>query len=70
MRTIGKEDTSMVKSCRHDNIPHAKWKFVKTFPKHFHNGSEENVIESNISDNPEKAIREFLKFVRIYLHVV
>ena len=52
---------------RHDNIPHAKWKFVKTSPKHFHNGSEENVIESYISDNPEEAIREFLTFIRITL---
>ena len=49
---------------RHDNIPHVKWRYVKTFPKHFHNGSEENVVESNISDEPEKAIREFLDFVR------
>ena len=49
---------------RHDNIPHARWKYVKTFPKHFHNVSEESVVESNISDKPEKAIREFLDFVR------
>ncbi len=26
---------------RHDNAPHERWKHVKTFPKHFHNGSEE-----------------------------
>lgn len=38
-------------------------KYVETFPKHFHNGSEENVVESNISDEQE-AIREFLTFVR------
>lgn len=49
---------------RHDNAPHEKWKHVKTFPKHFHNGSEESVVESNINDNPEEAIREFLVFVR------
>ena len=35
---------------RHDNIPHAKWKYVKTFSKHFHNGSEEKVVESKISN--------------------
>jgi len=45
-------------------ITHERWKYVKTFPKHFHNGSEENVVESNISDTPEEAIREFLTFVR------
>ncbi|MGC8972267.1 MAG: toxin-antitoxin system TumE family protein [bacterium] len=49
---------------RHDNAPHKNWEKVKTFPKHFHNGTEENVIESYISDNPEEAIREFLDFIR------
>lgn len=49
---------------RHDNIPHKKWEFVKTFPKHFHCGSEKEVTESSISDNPEEAIREILTFAR------
>ncbi|MFZ2070634.1 MAG: DUF6516 family protein [Halobacteriota archaeon] len=49
---------------RHDNIPHKRWKSVKTFPKHFHNGSEGNVCESLISDEPTNAIREFLTFAR------
>ncbi|RLI75939.1 hypothetical protein DRP05_13820 [Archaeoglobales archaeon] len=49
---------------RHDNAPHERWKYVKTFPKHFHDGSEENVVESDISDEPEEAVREFLSFVR------
>ena len=49
---------------RHDNIPHAKWRHVKTFPKHFHDGREENVVESYTSDKPEEAIREFLTFIR------
>ena len=49
---------------RHDNIPHKRWKSVKTFPKHFHNGSEGNVCESVISDEPANAIREFLTFAR------
>jgi hypothetical protein len=49
---------------RHDNAPHRNWEKVKTFPKHFHNGTEENVIESHISDNPESAVREFLDFIR------
>lgn len=47
---------------RHDNIPHKKWEFVKTFPKHFHCGSEKEVTESSISDNSEEAIREILTF--------
>jgi hypothetical protein len=49
---------------RHDNIPHKKWEFVKTFPKHFHCGSEKEVTESSISDNSEEAIREILTFGR------
>lgn len=48
---------------RHDNAPHILWKNIPTFPKHFHNGSENNVISSHISDNPELAVREFLNFV-------
>ena len=49
---------------RHDNAPHKNWINIKTFPKHFHNGSEENVTESTISNNSEKGLREFLEFVR------
>lgn len=49
---------------RHDNAPHERWRHVRTFPKHFHNGKEENVVESNISDEPEEAIKEFLSFIR------
>ncbi len=49
---------------RHDNAPHRRWRHVPTFPKHFHDGSEENVVESHISDRPEEALREFLTFVR------
>lgn len=48
---------------RHDNAPHVKWKTISTFPKHFHNGSENTVVASHISDNPEIAIKEFLNFV-------
>ncbi len=49
---------------RHDNAPHKKWQYVATFPKHFHDGSEDNVVASHISDVPEDAIRDFLTFVR------
>jgi hypothetical protein len=49
---------------RHDNAPHTRWRDVATFPKHFHNGSENNVEESHISSQPDDAIREFLTFVR------
>lgn len=58
-RLIGKSDLY-----RHDNAPHNRWRHVATFPKHFHDGNENNVVESSISDDPEKAVREFLTFVR------
>lgn len=48
---------------RHDNAPHQRWKDLSTFPKHFHNGSEEVVVLSHISDDPESALRDFLSFV-------
>jgi hypothetical protein len=49
---------------RHDNAPHKSWQFVATFPKHFHDGSEDIVSESRISNAPDEALREFLSFVR------
>lgn len=49
---------------RHDNAPHGRWQYVATFPKHFHNGSETNVVASTINDTPAEALREFLIFVR------
>jgi len=58
-RLIGKGDLY-----RHDNAPHNRWRYVATFPKHFHDGSDGNVVKSSINDDPEKAVREFLIFVR------
>ena len=49
---------------RHDNAPHKMWESIRTFPKHFHNGDEDKVKESYISEKPEQAIRDFLDFVR------
>lgn len=47
---------------RHDNAPHQKWGNLVTFPKHFHNGSEELVVPSYISETPDLALRELLVF--------
>ena len=51
---------------RHDNAPHAKWRELKTYPKHFHKGSEKDTdcIESYLPDKPESAMSIFLDFVR------
>lgn len=47
---------------RHDNIPHLQWRIVGTSPKHFHSGAQQTVTESDISEHPEKGIRQFLQF--------
>lgn len=49
---------------RHDNTPHLKWKDISTYPKHYHEKTEDNVKESYINDNPEFALREILNFAR------
>ncbi len=47
---------------RYDNAPdHPE---IATFPKHFHDGNEQVVVESNLSDDPYAALRQFLGFVR------
>ncbi len=46
------------------NAPHKAWKRVKTFPRHFHEGYETNVVESKISSMPKEAIREFFEFIK------
>jgi len=49
---------------RHDNAPHRRWQSVRTFPRHFHDGGEGNVVESHLGESPEEALRKFLSFVR------
>jgi len=41
-----------------------KQKKLRTYPKHFHKGAQENVTESDLSDNPKEAIRAILEFAR------
>ncbi|KHE93762.1 MAG: DUF6516 family protein [Candidatus Scalindua rubra] len=49
---------------RYNNLPDKEAKKLKTYPHHFHNKSEENIVESNLSDNPEEAVRDLLEFAR------
>jgi len=35
-----------------------------TFPRHFHDGSDDVVVESHLSDDPVEAVRSFLIFIR------
>jgi hypothetical protein len=62
-RTLG--DAKFV--YRHDNAPHAAWTYVTTFPKHFHDGTEDNVVASYISSEPQQALREFCRYIRSVL---
>lgn len=52
---------------RHDNFPDLRWKGVSTFPKHFHEHSEDRVRESLIDDDPTRGLRQFMDFVRSVL---
>jgi len=54
---------------RHDNAPHKAWERIKTFPMHFHNGEEKNVVESRISSKYKEALREVLWFVRAVVSI-
>jgi hypothetical protein len=49
---------------RHNNMPHAKWKEVETFPQHFHDGDSGEVVESFLANDPEGAVRGFLSYAR------
>ena len=49
---------------RHDNFPDPRWEGLSTFPKHFHNGSQNKVHESKINDDPATGTREFMDFIR------
>lgn len=49
---------------RHDNAPHLRWRAVSTFPKHFHDGSEDNVTDSFLNESHPAALRQVLTFVR------
>jgi len=52
---------------RHDNFPDTNWKIISTFPKHYHNRSQDAVEESNIDDDPFLALRQFMDFARSHL---
>ena len=49
---------------RYNNLPDREAKKLQAYPKHFHDKAQENVVESNLSDNPEEAIRTVLEFAR------
>jgi hypothetical protein len=49
---------------RFDNFPDMNWKNVTTFPYHFHNGSQNNVIASPFPTDIIEGFRSFMNFVK------
>lgn len=49
---------------RFDNAPHKRWRRLSSFPHHCHSGVEDVAIESDISPDPDKALRQVLTFIR------
>lgn len=49
---------------RYDNFPDTDWSIVSTFPLHFHDGEQANVITSPFAQNLEEGFREFMAFVQ------
>ena len=49
---------------RYDNFPDTDWQSVETFPFHFHDGTQANVVASPFSAEIEPAFREFLAFAQ------
>ena len=47
---------------RYDNFPNANWRNVSTYPRHFHDGSQDNVVASPFSQEIAQGFREFIAF--------
>lgn len=49
---------------RYDNFPDTNWSAVTTFPLHFHDGDQSNVVAAPFDPNLEQGFREFMAFVQ------
>jgi hypothetical protein len=49
---------------RYDNFPDANWATVPTFPLHFHDGDQNNVVAAPFAGDLEQGYREFMAFVQ------
>ena len=47
---------------RYDNFPDVAWRNVETFPRHFHNGSQDAVESAPFSADLLEGFRDFLRF--------
>ena len=59
------EDKSTGLSYRYDNFPDTNWKYVSTYPYHFHDGSQDKVVDSSeFEKDIQGGFRSFMKWVR------
>jgi len=59
------EQESTGLSYRYDSFPNTKWKYVSTYPYHFHDGSQDNVIDSScLKKDIIEGFRGFMEWVR------
>lgn len=49
---------------RYDNFPDVRYKRLKTFPFHFHNGAESKVSPNPFSNKLPQGFIDFMEFVR------
>jgi len=50
---------------RYDNFPNTKWEYVSTYPYHFHDGSQDNVIDSSrFEKGIMEGFRGFMEWAR------
>ena len=47
---------------RYDNFPDTEWKAVSSYPRHFHNGSQDAVESAPFSMDLSEGFRDFLNF--------
>lgn len=48
----------------YDNFPDTNWSSVATFPAHFHDGDQDNVVAAPFALTPEHGFREFMAFIQ------
>jgi predicted 3-demethylubiquinone-9 3-methyltransferase (glyoxalase superfamily) len=46
----------------YDNFPDTEWRAVNTYPRHFHNGSQDAVGAATFSLDLTEGFRDFLRF--------
>ena len=55
-------------SFRYDNFPNTQWADIPTYPFHFHDGSQNNVVESSLFEpDVSEGFRGFMAWTREHL---